>query len=239
MNWWVRRRSAVWGTEVSGERIRSIKKTSAPLLSRVSCPSVAALRRLSTHREGRRQRRELQSEVAAIVASMPIPAPFDLDRLVANVEEARGRRIVFVPLPDALVADTGLCGLWVKHASEPIDLILHAQSASAFHLQRIKLHELVHLWHDDADGLTAEEMAELLHAGLSSALVERLIASGKIAARRRYESHRELRTESAAALIHEQGLRGDFISNVTARRLAEDLSFSLGGPSTSRGADHV
>ncbi len=222
-----------------GPRIRTIKDAAEPFLSRVPCPHTAVLRQLSVRREGRRRRRALQTEAEDIVASMPIPRPFDLDRLVANIQEVRGRQIAFVPIPDALVADTGLCGLWVKHASEPIDLILHAQSASVFHLQRIKLHELVHLWHDDAVGLTAEEMAELLNTGLSSELVERLIANGKIAARRRYESRKELRTESAAALIHEQSLRDDFITDVTARRLAEDLSFSLGGPTTSRGTDHV
>lgn len=222
-----------------GPRVRSIRAAAAPLASRTACPHTAAFRQLSARREERRRRRALQAEAEQIVASMPIPQPFDLDLLVANIEEERGRRIEFVPIPDALVAQTGLCGLWVKHASEPIDLILHAHSASAFHLQRIKLHELVHLWHDDATGLTAEEMAELLNTGLSSELVERLIANGKIAARRRYESHKELRTESAAALIHEHSLQDDFIPDVTARRLAEDLSFFLGGTTTSRGTDRV
>ncbi|MBV9024479.1 MAG: hypothetical protein JO362_11970 [Streptomycetaceae bacterium] len=180
----------------------------------------------------------LQREIEDIVASMPIPHPFDLDVLIANIAEARGRRIVLMPIPDQLLGASGVCGLWIKHQTEPVDLILHMESTSVYHRQRIILHELVHLWRDDADGVTDSEMDDLL-ADLPAAMVERLIGRGKVAARRRYETHKEIRTESAAALIHEQISQTEFIEDITVRRLAEDFTFPLGRPVHALGKRRV
>lgn len=177
----------------------------------------------------RRGRRALRREAREIVASMPVPVPFDLDTLVANISAARQRRIVLMPIPDQLLGDTGLCGLWIKHRTEPLDLILHMNTPSSFHRQRIVLHELVHLWADDADGVTGGQMADLL-AGLPSEMVERLVGGDQVSARHRYETRRELRTEIAAAYIDEQAC-AMFIEDPTVRRLAEDFTHPFGGSS--------
>jgi hypothetical protein len=196
-------------------------------LSKAVCTPTAAFQGVRSHAQGRRRKRALQREIEDIVASMPIPEPFELDVLIANIAEARGRRIVLMPIPDHLLGASGVCGLWIKHQTEPVDLILHVESTSVYHQQRIILHELVHVWRDDADGVTDSEMDQLL-ADLPAALVERLIGRGKVAARRRYKTYTEIRTESAAALIHERISRTEFIADVTVRRLAEDFAFLHG-----------
>ncbi|MBQ0888659.1 hypothetical protein KBZ94_27690 [Streptomyces sp. RM72] len=163
---------------------------------------------------------------------MPIPTPFDLDVFIANIERARGRRIHLIPIPDRLLGLIGVCGLWIKHRTQPFDIIFHAGARETFHGQQIIFHELVHLWVDDADGVTDGELDEL-RGGLMVEMVERMIASGQLSARRDYDSHKEIRTEAAAARIHELVGTTEFIEDTTARRLAEDFSYPLGRPSNS------
>ncbi|MGW0867000.1 hypothetical protein [Streptomyces sp. FR1] len=161
------------------------------------------------------------------MASMPIPDPFDLDQLIANIEAARGRRIVIKALPDRIAAATGICGLWVKHDTRPVDLLLHARGGSPWHERQIWLHELVHLWADDATGVVGTD--ELL-SDFSPERIEKLVAGGQVAARRRYETGIEKRTEDAAAMLNRLAdtayLR---ITDPTTRRLADDFC-SFGGP---------
>ncbi|GLF98081.1 hypothetical protein [Streptomyces yaizuensis] len=197
-----------------------------------------ALRRIRDHAKSRRTRRSRQIESHQIVDSMPLPLPFRLDGLIANIEEARGRRIHLIPIPDRLLSASGVCGLWIKHQTEPLDLILHVKSASRFHERQIILHELVHLWADDADGVTGDHLDELM-SGLSGPLVDRLISEGQISARRRYDTDRERRTEAAAALIHERAYASESIADPTARQLAADLLYPFGGPDYQRTTDHV
>lgn len=171
----------------------------------------------------RRRRRALRSETRSIIESMPIPTPFDLDTFIKNIEQARGRRIHLMPIPDSLIGLIGVCGLWIKHQTMPMDIIFHAGRTDTFHGRQIILHELVHLWVDDADGVTDGELTELL-GGLLTGMVERLIANGQLAARRDYGSHEEVRTEEAASLLNEFAEATEFIEDITARRLAEDFN---------------
>ncbi|MGW5679619.1 hypothetical protein ACWEV4_31845 [Streptomyces sp. NPDC003860] len=183
----------------------------------------------------RGRRRALREETERLVVSMPIPEPaFSLTGLVENIERARQRRIHLMAIPDHLLGRTSVCGLWIKHRERPVDLILHARSPSPYHERQIILHELVHLWADDADGVTGEQAGELL-GGLPDALVQRLVGSGRVAARRRYDNHRERRAEAAASLIHARALAVQDITDPTARRLADDLLYPFGSPTTPRG----
>ncbi|SDT40756.1 hypothetical protein SAMN05216371_2187 [Streptomyces sp. TLI_053] len=89
-----------------------------------------------------------------LVASMPLPDPFDLDRLVGNLAEASGRHIVLRPIPASqLTGLDGTCGLLVKHDTRPVDLILHREGRSLSHEVELKVHQLVHLWAGDGAGL--------------------------------------------------------------------------------------
>ncbi|MFK0047833.1 hypothetical protein ACIQU4_27865 [Streptomyces sp. NPDC090741] len=134
---------------------------------------------------------------------MPLPEPFSLAALIENMEKARGRHIRLVPIPDHLLGATSLCGLWLKNQSLPVDLILYVDSTTAFHREAIILHELTHLWCDDAEGATNEDVTELL-AGFPPELVKRLVGSGQAAARHRYGTRKESRAEMVACLIQQQ-----------------------------------
>jgi hypothetical protein len=157
---------------------------------------------------------------------MPLPdPPYELDQLVANIEEARGRRIVMKPLPDELAHMTGFCGLWIKHDTRPLDLILHIRGGSPRHERQIKAHELVHVWADDATGVIGTD--EVLR-DLTPKRIERMVAEGQAAGRRRYANAIEKRAEDAAALITRRAGRSHLIEDTVARRLAEDFAYPLG-----------
>lgn len=170
----------------------------------------------------RRRRRLLRDETERLVASMPIPRPFDLDRFVANIEQARGRRIVLKPMPVHLANLTGFCGLWIKHDVRPLDLILHVEGGSPSHERQIKVHELVHLWAEDSTGVIGAD--EVLR-DLTPARVEQLVAAGQAAGRRRYDTAIEQRTEDAATLISQLATSSNLIEDSVARRLAEDFAY--------------
>ncbi|MGW7822396.1 hypothetical protein ACWGLF_30780 [Streptomyces puniciscabiei] len=158
---------------------------------------------------------------------MPLPEPFDLDQLVRNMEEARGRRIVMKPLPDRIAGVTGICGLYVRHDTRPLDLIFHVSSGSPWHERQIKLHELVHLWAEDSTGVVGTD--ELL-TGFTAERAEQLVAEGRASARRRYETWVEQRAEDAAALINRMARTQHAIDDPTTRSLAQD--FTYGRPKT-------
>ncbi|MFD9038793.1 hypothetical protein [Streptomyces bottropensis] len=173
-----------------------------------------------------RNRRALRRESEDLVRSMPIPDPFDLEELIANIEAERSRRIVIKALPDYLASATGICGLWVRHDTRPLDLLLHVRGGSPWHERQIWLHELVHLWAEDATGVTGTD--ELL-SDFSPERVEKLVASGQVSARRRYETGVEKRTEDAAAMLNRFAEAPYLINDPTTRRLADDFC-SFGGP---------
>lgn len=173
----------------------------------------------------RRGRRLVRHETERLVASMPIPRPFDLDRFVANIEQARGRRIVLKAMPTHFAHLTGFCGLWIKHDVHPLDLILHLEGGSPAHERQIKVHELVHLWAEDATGVIGTD--EVLR-DLTPARVEQLVAVGQAAGRRRYDTAVEQRTEDAATLISQLATDPDLIEDSVARRLAEDFANPFG-----------
>lgn len=170
----------------------------------------------------RHRRRLLRHETERLVASMPIPQPFDLDRFVANIEQARGRRIFLKPMPVHLANLTGFCGLWIKHDVRPLDLILHLSGGSPSHERQIKVHELVHLWAEDSTGVIGTD--EVLR-DLTPARVEQLVADGQAAGRRRYETAIEQRTEDAAALISQRATSSNLIEDSVARHLAADFAY--------------
>ncbi|MFG2292682.1 hypothetical protein [Streptomyces sp. NPDC048603] len=147
--------------------------------------------------------RAVREEAQRIVAGMPLPCPFTLAGLVGNVAAERGREIHLVPVPDRLLGGSSLCGLWLKQEELGLDLIFYPHSTSKWHQEKIILHELAHLWCDDADGVTQQEMAELL-GDFPPALIGMLVGRGQAAARRRYGTHTEARAETVADVIQQR-----------------------------------
>ncbi|MFD9975523.1 hypothetical protein ACFWZR_14720 [Streptomyces sp. NPDC059017] len=84
---------------------------------------------------------------------MPVPDPFDFDRLVGNIAEVKGRQIVMKPIPDHLTGLDDVCGLLIKHHTYPLDLLLHPKGRSPSDELELKVHQLVHLWAGDNTGI--------------------------------------------------------------------------------------
>ncbi|MFB7513083.1 hypothetical protein [Streptomyces sp. NPDC056144] len=108
---------------------------------------------LSRHPGADRLHAQAEQESEHLIASMPLPDPFDLDRLVGNMAKASGRRIVMKPIPPHLAGIDGACGLLVRHDTHPLDLILHPEGCSPSHELELKVHQLVHLWAGDNTGV--------------------------------------------------------------------------------------
>ncbi|MFK8905915.1 hypothetical protein [Streptomyces sp. YS-3] len=157
------------------------------------------------------------------MAQMPVPRPFTLDGLIAGIEAERGRRIKLVAIPDYLLAHTDVCGLWVQLADVPIDLILYVEGTTAFHRERIILHELAHLWCDDVSEVSFEHLARLL-PDLPPNVLHRLGKRGRVMARHRYDTPVERRAEMVADLLHHEAYGTDYIEDPVLRHLDEDLS---------------
>ncbi|MET8980926.1 hypothetical protein ABZX85_35525 [Streptomyces sp. NPDC004539] len=162
---------------------------------------------------------------------MPVPSPFTLDGLITGIEAARNRRIKLIPVPDHLLANTDVCGLWLRLDDVAVDLVLHVQGTTPFHRQRIILHELAHIWCDDTTEASFEELARLLPDFPPDAL-RRLLAKGRVMARHRYDSPTERRAEMLADLLHHEAYATDHIDDPTLRHLAEDLTHNT--PHTPR-----
>ncbi|MFD7013971.1 hypothetical protein [Streptomyces sp. NPDC059928] len=164
---------------------------------------------------------------------MPVPRPFTLDGLIAGIEAERGRRIKLVAIPDYLLANTDVCGLWVQLDDAPVDLILYVEGTTAFHRQRIILHELAHLWCDDVTEVGFEHLVRLV-PDLPPNILHRLTKRGRVMARHRYDTPVERRAEMLADLLHHEAYDTDYIEDPVLRHLDEDLSRLNFTPRTPR-----
>ncbi|MEU6416002.1 hypothetical protein [Streptomyces spiralis] len=154
---------------------------------------------------------------------MPVPRPFTLDGLIAGIEAERGRRIKLVAIPDHLLGETDVCGLWLQLDDAPVDLILYVEGTTAFHRMRIILHELAHLWCDDVTEVGFEQLSRLL-PDIPHDMLHRLTRRGRVMARHRYDSVVEMRAEMLADLLHHEAYDTEYIENPVLRYLDEDLA---------------
>ncbi|MFE9407362.1 hypothetical protein ACFYN0_00955 [Streptomyces sp. NPDC006704] len=168
-------------------------------------------------------RRTLRQECQELLAQMPVPRPFTLEGLIAGIEAERGRRIKLVAIPDYLLANTNVCGLWLQLDNAPVDLILYVEGTTAFHRQRIILHEIAHLWCDDVTDFSFEQLARLL-PDIPPNVLRRLTKRGRVMARHRYDTPVERRAEMLADLLHHEAYATEYIEDATLRYLDEDLS---------------
>ncbi|BCJ62986.1 DUF6545 domain-containing protein [Polymorphospora rubra] len=100
------------------------------------------------------------------ILPVPIPAPFDASRFVADLAAARGRRIVVHPM--TLPTTGALCGLSVAEGNT--DHILVAADTPTLHHHHVLLHELAHILLDHRSHIpTTASLA------LAPELVERVL----------------------------------------------------------------
>ncbi|MGW6899360.1 toxin [Streptomyces sp. NBC_01727] len=173
--------------------------------------------------------RALRKECEAGLADLPIPAPFSVAGLVANMEAARGRTIVLHEMPDRLARVNAACGL--RLASGRTSFVLYRRRPTAYQTQHVILHELCHEWFDHGTSLDAEQLQRLLPV-FDTSLISRVLDSrvagalragdGTVQARAQYDTHDERVAEFGASLIPR--MARDVTSDDMMGRLANSLS---------------
>ncbi|WP_329196916.1 toxin [Streptomyces sp. NBC_01435] len=187
--------------------------------------------------------RELRKECEAGLADLPIPAPFSIDALVANMEAARGRTIVLHEMPDRLARVNAACGLRLKTGGT--SFVLYRRRPTAYQTQHVILHELCHEWFDHGTSLDPEQLRRLLPV-FDTSLITRVLGTepppppappspvvaeiadalrsgdGTVQARAQYDTHDERMAEFGASLIPRMAM--DVSSDDMVGRLANSLS---------------
>ncbi|WP_030972638.1 hypothetical protein [Streptomyces sp. NRRL S-1824] len=173
--------------------------------------------------------RALRKECEAGLADLPIPAPFSVAGLVANMEAARGRTIVLHEMPDRLARVNAACGL--RLASGRTSFVLYRRRPTAYQTQHVILHELCHEWFDHGTSLDAEQLQRLLPV-FDTSLISRVLDSGvadalragdgTVQARAQYDTHDERVAEFGASLIPR--MARDVTSDDMMGRLTNSLS---------------
>ncbi|MFB6813731.1 toxin [Streptomyces sp. NPDC056347] len=194
--------------------------------------------------------RQLRKECEAGLADLPIPAPFSIDALVANMEAARGRTIMLHEMPDRLARVNAACGLRLKTGGT--SFVLYRRRPTAYQTQHVILHELCHEWFDHGTSLDPEQLRRLLPV-FDTSLISRVLGTGPpssppspaaptaprppavaeiadairsgdgtVQARAQYDTHDERMAELGASLIPRLAL--DVTSDDMVGRLANSLS---------------
>ena len=143
--------------------------------------------------------RRLRRTCEQKLADLPLPDPFSIAGLVANIEAVRGRTIELIPIDDRGTDLRTACGLRVK--TETHSYILFRRRPTQNQTDHVKLHELVHEWFDHGSSLTAEELQRYVPPALHASLAERLGRGGIVQARARYDTLEEQEAELSASLI--------------------------------------
>lgn len=176
--------------------------------------------------------RRLRRRCEERLADLPLPAPFDVPQLVRNMEAARGRRIVLLPLPAHLRHPDTACGLRVK--TPDWTLVLFRRRATANQTNHTILHELGHEWFDHGSSLTAEELhRQVPHLG--PRLIARFTSGDGVAvqARAHYDTEEEREAEVAASLIPLMA-RDRAVTDDVLGRLDSSLSRPVAAPRRRR-----
>lgn len=159
------------------------------------------------------------------LAGLPMPDPFTIDDLVANMAAESGRRIELVEITDR---DTDLrtaCGLRAR--TETTTFILHRRRPTPHQTLHTQLHELAHEWFSHGTDLSAAELRALVPSHLREGLIQRLGSGTVIQARARYDTVDERDAELAASLIATQAAR---LSVAGGQDLVSLLETSLSHP---------
>ncbi|MGW7030728.1 hypothetical protein ACWGFX_26640 [Streptomyces xanthophaeus] len=157
----------------------------------------------------RENRPDIDARFAGILKDLDIPHPLDVERLCASISEQRGRPLHLLPLPEAVGAEAGVCGLWLGLGDA--DIVFYEAATSRVHQTHIILHELAHMLLDhgrlddgSGSGSGSEDgggsgLAVLagLFPDLDPSMVNRMLARG----RTDYSAVEEQQAELLATLI--------------------------------------
>ncbi|MGW2641616.1 hypothetical protein [Streptomyces sp. NPDC001348] len=172
---------------------------------------------------------ELRRYCADLVRQLHLPEPFDINMLIDQMEERRGRPISLIPMP--LPADRGLCGMWV--ATPDVDYVIYQARARKAHQGHIVLHEVGHMLCDhESTPAEEEEISRLLLPTIDPTLVRTVLG------RTCYDRSEEKAAELVASLISLQATkaapRPTTSSSKDVVNLVSHLKRSLGRSSTAR-----
>jgi hypothetical protein len=178
--------------------------------------------------EGRTRKpsmRQLLKGCQEKLSDLPLPNPFEISGLVENMEVARGRRILLMPVEDHGTDLRTACGLRVKTSA--CTFIVYRRRPTRNQTEHTILHELVHEWLDHGTSLSPEETARFIPAHVRQGLIERL-GDVVIQARARYASVEEQEAELSATLIKRiaraQGIPADDMVSLLESSLSHPVA---------------
>ena len=146
----------------------------------------------------------LRTECEQRLADLPVPYPFTVPTLIANMEQARGRRIQLLRVDDPRADMRTACGLRAKGAS--MSIVLYRGRPTPNQVEHVIVHELAHEWLDHGATLSAADVGKLLSAATFRAVTDALGPDAVIQGRTRYVSREEREAELSASLIRRKSL---------------------------------
>lgn len=135
------------------------------------------------------------------LATMPLPVPFSIQGLAANIAAESGRAITFVEVDDRQADLRTACGLRARTAEATF--IVYRRRPTENQTAHTLLHELAHEWFDHGTNLTPAELRALAPAAVHDSLAERMSQGAVVQARARYDTAEEREAELSASLIKE------------------------------------
>jgi hypothetical protein len=176
--------------------------------------------------------RSLRRACERKLADMPLPEPFTIEGLVANMEAASGRVIKMIPLDSRSSDLRTACGLRVR--TDEFSLILYRPRPTQHQTDHVRLHELVHEWFDHGTSLDADELKRLVPEHLRPALIERMSSGAVLQGRARYDTREEQEAELSASLIKRLVQRQFPIGSDMVSLLESTLSHPVAAPRRTR-----
>lgn len=136
-------------------------------------------------------REQSRRECSALVASLDLPDPFDLEDFCTRLGQQIGRSIVL--MSHSMVIG-GLCGAWMRTARA--DYVFYEDDTSLLHQQHIVFHEIGHILRSHVPGKElSKDVARTIAAGMKVSDVFRVLG------RDSYDEDDEFEAELIATLI--------------------------------------
>ncbi|MFH0246165.1 hypothetical protein ACGRHY_27955 [Streptomyces sp. HK10] len=160
------------------------------------------------------------------LTDFPLPEPFSIDGLVANLEAQSGRRITLIELNDRATDLRTACGLRAR--AESHTYIFYRRRPTENQTSHTVLHELAHEFFDHGTNLSSEQFEGLVPSHIRRNLIDRLGAPAVVQARARYDSVEEREAELSASLIKDlvrrQGPQGDDMVSLLENSLSHPVA---------------